>query len=279
MELSKKNLNKKKYSCQFNINFEKDFLNSNQTYIHSTSIIGPNVELDQGVKIGPFCIIQGQVQISSNTQIFPNVVIGTPAQNLDTNDILGKIKIGKNCRIREFTTVGACKNSKGKTIIGDNCYIMSYVHVAHDVTLENNVTLINNVNLGGHVYIEKNAFLMSNSAAHQFCKIGQFCGLSSFSAIRQDIPPFCKFDGIPAKFCGLNSIAMKRAGFDDENINAIKHVVKLFYQDKFLLDDIKTLIKKEDEKWWGQNENVQKFLKFIENSNRGISRKTIKDKS
>jgi len=252
--------------------FEEDFFCSKKTYIHPTAILGPNIKLGNNVKIGPFCILIGNIFINDNTTVYSNVVIGAPAQNTGTNKSLGKINIGKNCKIREFVTIGASKYEDGKTTIGNNCYIMNYSHVAHDVTLENNVTLINNVNLGGHVHIEKNAFLMANTAAHQFCRIGQFCSLAPFSAIRQDLPPFCMFSGLPAKFYGLNIVALKRAEIKKENIDAIKSITKLFYQDKLLLNDIKKLIEKGSEKKLGNNSFVRSFLGFIEQSKRGVSK-------
>ena len=257
-----------------NNDFEKSFYQTQESFIHPTAIIGPNVKIEDGVKIGPFCVIVGNVKIGQNSKIHSHVSIGGPAQDTGTHESLGIIEIGKNCNIREFATIGASKSENGKTLIGNNCYIMSYTHIAHDVVLEDNVILINNVNLGGHVYVEKNAFLMANSAAHQFCRIGKYSALVPFSAINQDLPPFCMFNGIPAKFCGLNLVALKRAGITRDSINAIKHVAKLFYQDKLLLSDIKNLIQQKSNEQWGMDKNVQSFVNFIENSNRGVSKKS-----
>ncbi|MBD3273522.1 acyl-ACP--UDP-N-acetylglucosamine O-acyltransferase [Candidatus Dependentiae bacterium] len=270
METPRKTLKKSLIKNHLN-QFEEDFFNSKKTYIHPSAIVGKNVQLGNNVKIGPFSVLTGNIEIADNSVIHSHVSIGSPAQNLETSNSLGKIKIGKNVRIREFSRVGASKFENGQTTIGDNCYIMSYCHVGHDVTLEKNVTLINNVNLGGHVHVGKNAFLMANTAAHQFCRIGEYCSLAPYSAIRQDLPPYCMFSGLPAKFFGLNLIALKRAKFSRESINAIKHVAKLFYQDKFLLKDI--INKAKEEISWGNNNFVKNFLNFIENSNRGVSRK------
>ncbi|MFH1462032.1 MAG: acyl-ACP--UDP-N-acetylglucosamine O-acyltransferase [bacterium] len=254
-----------------NNTFEEDFFYSKKSYIHPSAIIGPDVKIGDNVKIGPYSILTGNIEIDNNTVIYPHVSIGAPAQNLDTLKSLGKLKIGKNVKIREFSSIGASKYEDGQTTIGDNCYIMSYCHVAHDVTLEENVTLINSVNLGGHVYVEKNAFLMANCASHQFCRIGQFTSLAPYSAIRQDLPPFSMFSGLPAKYYGLNVIALKRAGFSQDSINAIKHIGKLFYQDKVLLTEIEK--KAAQETTWGSNEFVINFINFIKNSQRGVSKK------
>ena len=257
-----------------NTNFEEAFFNSTKTYIHPSSIVGSNVELGQNVKIGPFCTIIGKLKIGNNTKIYSNVSIGSTAQHTQVNKNLGTIEIGNNCQIREFASIGASKDHDGKTYIGNNCYVMSYTHIAHDVTLEDNVILINNVNLGGHVYVEKNAFLMANCAAHQYCRIGQFCALAPFSATAQDLPPFCMFNGLPAKYYGLNRVALKRSGITTESINNIKHVAKLFFQDKLLLGDIKKLMPEESDAEWTKDKNVLNFLEFIQNSKRGVSKKS-----
>jgi UDP-N-acetylglucosamine acyltransferase len=271
VEPSKTNLTPSQKKNFLNNSFDHNFFNTKKTYIDKSAIIGSNVKIGKNVKIGAFSILSGEIEIDDNSIIYPHVSIGSPAQNLDTTKSLGVIKIGKNVKIREFASIGASKYEDGKTLIGDNCYIMSYSHVAHDVILEENVTLINNVNLGGHVHVEKNAFLMANSAAHQFCRIGQFTSLAPFSAIRQDIPPYCMFSGLPGKFYGLNVIALKRAGLNSDSINSIKHVAKLFYQDKLLLTEIEK--KASQETSWGQNEFVKNFINFIKNSERGVSRK------
>jgi len=252
--------------------FEEAFFNLNQTYIHPTAIVGDQVELEDNVKIGPYCVVVGNVKIKSGTRLHAHVAVGFPAQNVGTQVSSGSLEIGKNCEIREFASIHASKYPNGKTVIGDNCYIMSYSHVSHDCVLENNVTLVNGVNLGGHTHIEKNAILMANSATHQFCRIGQFTALAPFSAIRQDLPPFCIFSGKPAGFAGLNVIGLKRAGLSKDNINNLKHAAKLLYQDKLLLPAIEELATQEP---WGQDPYVQHFITFIKTSSRGISRKAI----
>jgi len=254
--------------------FEEAFFNLNQTYIHPTAIVGDQVTLEENVKIGPYCVVVGKVTIKSGTRLHAHVAVGFPAQNVGTKASLGSLEIGENCEIREFASIHASKYPDGKTIIGNNCYIMSYSHISHDCVLEDNVTVINNVNLGGHTHVEKNVILMASSAAHQFCKIGQFTALAPFSAIRQDLPPFGIFSGKPAGFAGLNLIGLKRAGFTRENLNALKSVTKLFYQDKLLLEQIEIQAAQEP---WGNDPHVQKFLTFIKTSSRGVSRLTITD--
>lgn len=257
--------------------FEEAFFHSKETHIHPTAIVGPNVKLGSNVKIGPFSVVVGNVTIDNDTRLHAHVTVGFPGQVTGLHDSLGVIEIGKKCEIREFVTIHAARTKDGKTKVGNNCYLMNFAHVSHDVILEDNVTLINNVSLGGHTYIEKNAIVMASGATHQFCRIGQLAALAPFSGIRQDLPPFCLFNGQPARFYGLNLIGLKRAGYSRDNINALKHVTKLFYQEKLPLDTIFAQALQEEA--WGNDVAVQIFLQFIKNSARGISRKSGLDTS
>lgn len=245
---------------------------SNQTYIHPTAIVDKTVQLDHGVKIGPFCIVTGNVTIEANTRLYANVSIGMPAEDVNIKQSLGSVHIKKNCEIREFATIHSSKYPHGTTTIGNNCYIMNYAHISHDATLEDNVILINGVSLGGHTYIEQNVMVMAHAATHQFCRIGKFSALAPFSGIRQDLPPFCLFSGGPAAFAGLNRVALRRAGFSAESINNIKAVTRLFYQEKLLLEDIE---KKLAHEAWGTDPQVQAFLNFVRTSQRGVSRRSL----
>ena len=258
---------------------------SSGAYIHPTALIGPNVSIEDNVTVGPYCFLTGNVHISQGTHLYSHVTVGLPPQishitaglppqNITTAKNYGSIKIGKMCQIREFVSIHASKYKDGATLIGNNCYIMTYSHIAHDVILEDDVVITSNSSLGGHVYIEKRVLIMANAGLHQFCRVGTFAAIAPYSGTRQDLPPFCLYDGQPVKFAGLNLVALKRAGFVSKNINSLKRVTKLFFQDKLLLEEIKNLAenKKTD---WGQDELVQKFLTFIEKSERGVSRKTI----
>jgi UDP-N-acetylglucosamine acyltransferase len=256
--------------------FEEAFFASADTHIHPTSLVGPSVQLGQGVKVGPFCTIVGNTTIGDGTRLYPHTTIGYPGQVVGLKQTIGRVEIGQNCEIREFATIHAPRTEQGATKVGNNCYLMNYAHVSHDVILEDNVTLINCVNLGGHTYIEKNAIVMANSATHQFTRIGQFTALAPFSGIRQDLPPFCLFSGQPARFYGLNVIGLKRAGFSRESINALKHLTKLFYQEKLTLDVIEQQAQQDPS--WGAQTTVQLFLAFVKQSSRGVARKAASER-
>ncbi len=252
--------------------FEEAFFNSDDTFVHPTAIVGPHVVLDSGAKIGPYAVVVGKVHIGENSRIYPHVSIGFPAEDVNTRTPLGTVRIGKNCQIREFASIGASKYPTGTTSIGDNCYVMHYCHIAHDVTLEHNVVMINNVQLGGHTYIEHHAFLMANSATHQNTRIGQYTALAPFSGARQDLPPFCIMDEKPAGFAGLNIVGLRRAGFSSGSLQAIKKVATMFYQQKLPLDTIMSVV--EADASLMQENTVHTFLDFIKKSQRGVSRRS-----
>jgi UDP-N-acetylglucosamine acyltransferase len=255
--------------------FEEAFFNSTDTYIHPTAVIGPKVILGNGVKIGPFCSVVGNVTIGDNTRLHPHVTIGFPGQVVGVLQSHGTLEIGSNCELREFVTIHAPRFPTGMTKIGNNCYLMNYVHIGHDCVVEDNVTMTNNVSLAGHTHIETRAVLMAGAVTHQFTRVGTFTAMAPFSGIRQDAPPYCILHGQPGAFYGLNLIGLKRNGFTRESINALKHVTKLFYQDKLTLDEIDTLAAHDQS--WGDDEHVKNFLKFVKNSTRGVSRRCASD--
>ncbi len=261
--------------------FEKGFFDFYGTYIHPTSIVGENVILGENVKIGPYSILAGNIKIDSNTKLYGYVSIGMPAQDTNTSRPEGTVLIGKNTHIREFVTISSPKTSGQSTTqstrIGNNCYIMNFSHVAHDVTMEDNVVLINNSNIGGHVHIEKNVMIMANGAIHQFCRIGAYSALAPFSGMRQDLPPYSLFNGTPGKFAGLNSIALRRANITSEEINKIKKVTKLFFQDKLSINKIYEIVNNEEN--LRNSKHAINFIEFIKKSSRGVSRKNICDKT
>ncbi len=256
---------------------EEAFFYNNHTYVHPTAIIGQDVILEQGVKVGPFVTIVGKTIIAAGSRIYPHATVGFPAENIGTKTPLGEVIIGKNCEIREFVTIHSSKYERGQTRVGDNAYIMNYCHLSHDVILEENVILINNVQLGGHTYVEHHAYLTANSATHQSTRIGQYAALAPFSGIRQDIPPFCTFDGKPAGFAGLNIVGLRRAGFSSNALLALKRLTVLFFQKKIPLEKILPLL--EEDMFVAQEKVIHDFLTFVQQSQRGVSRRTTIDTS
>ena len=190
-------------------------------------------------------------------------------------EVLGRVvnKFG----VREFEK-GERKGKVGNFVIGDETGTIRIV-CWHDQTevvdkiKENDVVLINNVNLGGHVHVGHHSMLMANAAVHQFCRIGEYASIAPFSGTRQDIPPFCIFEGSPAVFAGINIVNLRRNNFSSEDRLFIKKISKLFFIEKLSVSSVELEVNKNLA--MKKNNNVQRFLYFIKNSERGISRKDV----
>jgi UDP-N-acetylglucosamine acyltransferase len=253
--------------------------------IHSTAIIHKNAQIADDVEIGPFTIVEDDVQISSGTKIASNVVIasgtrlgnncnvfngavlGTVPQDLKFGGEKTTLEIGNNTTIREFATLNRGTTDHWKTVIGDNCLLMAYSHVAHDCTIGSNVILANSVNMAGHVTIEDYVGV-SPSLIHQFVRIGKHTFVGGGSKVRKDIPPFILAVDEPLRYGGLNSVGLKRRGFEDSTLDLMKRAYKIIYQSKLLLAD--ALEKVENE--LKQIDEIKDIVAFFRNSERGVIR-------
>ena len=252
--------------------------------IHNTSIIDKDAKIGNNVEIGPFCIIEKNVTIGDNTRILPYVhihentqigknntihqgsVLGGNPQDLKFHNEYSELIIGDNNTIREYCTLNRGTDASGKTIIGSNCLLMAYVHVAHDCIVEDKVILANGVQLGGHSEVHFHATVGGMSPVHQFCKVGQHAFIGGGRVALQDVPPFILANGEPLKYAGINSIGLRRRNFDLETRNLIKKTYKIIYFSKFnrsqAIEEIKNSLKMTDE--------VKLIIKFIESSDRGL---------
>lgn len=251
--------------------------------IHPTAIIHPNAKIADNVEIGPFCVIGENVILKEGVILKPNVnieftevgensiihsgaVIGTEPQDLGYKGEVTGVKIGKNCQIREYVTINRATH-EGYTTIGDECLLMTGAHVGHNGVLENNVILANDVILAGHTLVEYGAFLGGTIVVHQNCKIGKMAIMSGFSGARQDIPPYSKTDGRPARIAGMNTIGMKRKGLSLEDRNLIKEAYKiLFYSNLNTTQALNEIENTLDI----TNEHLKHLVEFIKTSKRGI---------
>lgn len=255
--------------------------------IHKTAIISPKAELDENIMIGPYCIIgdhvkiskgtelvshiqiEGKTEIGQNCKIFPFTIIGFPPQDTKYNGEPTGVKIGNNNIIREYTTIHrASVSGDGWTVVGDNNFIMAYVHIAHDCNIGNSVIIANLATLAGHVLVEDCVFIGGLVAVHQFTRIGAYAMIGGFSGIGQDIPPFTMASGPRAKLYGLNSVGLKRRGFSDETINVLKKAYKILFRDKLTLKEAINKIKKT----LPPIPEIKHLLDFIEVNKRGICR-------
>jgi UDP-N-acetylglucosamine acyltransferase len=255
--------------------------------IHPTAIIEPGVEIEEEVSIGPFCIlregvrikrgirlvsnviIEGNTEVGENSVVYPFTSIGLPPQDLKYKGEKTGLKIGINNIIREYTTIHrASVGGDGITIIGDNNFLMAYVHIAHDCKIGNQIIMANAATLAGHVTVEDYAVIGGLVAIHQFTRIGAYSMVGGFSGIGQDIPPYMIASGARAKLFGINIIGLKRYGFTETTINELKKAYKILFREKRTLKDA---IKKIQEDL-PYTDEIKHLIEFIQKNKRGICR-------
>jgi UDP-N-acetylglucosamine acyltransferase len=257
-----------------------------KTKVHPTAIVASDAKLSDGVEIGPYCIIGDNVKIGKNTalashvvieeaeigqncNIYPFTSIGLPPQDIRYKGEKTKVRIGDDNIIREYITIHrASVSGEGVTKIGNNNFLMAYVHIAHDCHLGNNIIMANATTLAGHVVVEDFAFIGGLVAVHQFARIGAHSMIGGFSAIPQDIPPYTTAAGERAKLYGLNTVGLKRRNFSDLTISDLKKAYKILFRSKYTLKEAIDKVKHD----LGQSEEVKNFIEFIEKNKRGICR-------
>jgi UDP-N-acetylglucosamine acyltransferase len=205
-------------------------------------------------------------RIGKNVKIFPGAVISAIPQDLKFDGEPSLTIVGDNTVIRESVTINRGTSASGKTIIGSNCLLMAYVHVAHDCVVGENSILANAVQLAGHVEIGESAILGGLSAVHQFVKIGSHVMISGGSLVRKDVPPYSKAAREPLSYEGVNSIGLRRRGFTSEKIAEIQEIYRILYLRGF---NNATAIKKIETEMPATKERDE-ILTFIKESDRGI---------
>jgi UDP-N-acetylglucosamine acyltransferase len=217
-------------------------MNQPLAYVHREAKIADNVviepfvtiykdvEIGEGTWIGSNVTIMDGARIGKNCKIFPGAVISAPPQDLKYKGEKTETIIGDNTIIRECVTINRGTTDQWKTVVGNHCLLMAYVHVAHDCILGDHIILANSVQLAGHIEIEDFAIVGGISAVHQFVKIGRHSMVSGGSLVRKDIPPYCKAGREPLSYIGVNSIGLKRRGYTNEQVQNIQDV----YRELFL---------------------------------------------
>ena len=255
--------------------------------IHPTAIVSPHAHLEEGVEVGPYTIIGADVHIGKNTIIGPHVVVedqtdigeecrisqfsslGGAPQDLKFKGEKTRLIIGNHNTIREFVTINRATSADiGTTIIGDHNLLMAYCHVAHNCKLGNRIVMANAATLAGHIHVEDYAIIGGLTGVHQFTRIGAHCIIGGASAVTKDVPPYVMVAGNHAKPYGLNLIGMKRRGFKEETIKALKEAYRLIYRSSLLLSGAIERIKNE----FADAPEVRHFVDFIQKSERGIIR-------
>ena len=212
---------------------------------------------------------RGPAQTQLGRQVFPRDGVGGAPQDLKYRGEETRVVIGSHNTIREYVTINRATISDiGVTIIGDHNLLMAYCHVAHNCKLGNHIVMANAANLAGHVHVEDFAIIGGLTGVHQFTRIGAHCIIGGASAVTKDVPPFVMASGNFAKLYGLNVIGLKRRGFTDETIGAIKEAYRIVFRSSMLLS---AAIKKVEEVVEDLPE-VRQFVDFIRKSERGICR-------
>jgi UDP-N-acetylglucosamine acyltransferase len=254
------------------------------TNIHSTALVSKKAELGENVVIGPFTIVEddviiekgteiasnvliaGGTKIGENCKIFNGAVLGTVPQDLKFQGEKTTLEIGNNTIIREYCTLNRGTEDKLKTVVGSNCLLMSYVHVAHDCSIGNNVILANAVNMAGHIEIEDFAGIGGMDPIHQFVRIGCHSFTGGGLRIDKDVPPYILAAGDPLTFAGLNIVGLTRRGFPKETLSQLKRAYKILYRSKLNISQAIVRLKEELE----MIPEIKHVIYFIESSNRGI---------
>lgn len=233
------------------------------------AVIGEHVSIGAGTKIGPHAVVEGWTEIGRDNQIFQFASVGADPQDLKFHGEESVLRIGDRNRIREFTTLHrGTEDGGGETVIGSDCLFMAYSHVAHDCRVGNGVILANAATLAGHVIVDDFAILGGLSAVHQFTRIGCHVMVSGGSMVAQDIAPYCIAQGDRAETVGINLVGLKRRGFTEEALRGVKKAYKLMFRSKLRQEEALERVAEEVPNL----PEVQVFVDFIRNSQRGVAR-------
>lgn len=201
-------------------------------------VVGEHVEIGAGTRIGPHCVIDGHTRIGTDNRIFQFCSVGAPPQDKKYAGEPTRLVIGNGNTLREFCTVNVgTAQDKGVTTLGDDNWIMAYVHIAHDCTVGDHTVFANNATLAGHVDVGDWAILGGFTGVHQFVRVGahSFCGVGT--VLLQDLPPFVTVSGNPAAPHGINSEGLKRRGYSADAVTAIRRAYKTLYRAGLTLDE------------------------------------------
>lgn len=231
------------------------------------SIIGPGVVVGAGTTIASHVLIEKNVQIGEGCAIHHGAVLGTDPQDLKFEGEQCPLIIGDRTVIREYATLNRGTRAAGHTVVGADCLLMAYSHVAHDCILGDHVILANSVNMGGHVEIGDWVIVGGITAIHQFARIGAHAFVGGASRVAKDVAPYVRAAGNPLSMAGLNSVGLRRRGFDEETRAALKQAYRLIFASNMNVSQAVARVREELD---GTPE-VEEMLTFIEESERGLS--------
>ena len=251
--------------------------------IHSTALVDSSAEVADSAEIGPFAIVgegcvvgegcivspraslERNVKLGSNVRIGVGSVIGGDPQDLKYRGEPTSVEIGDGTTIREYSTVNRGTTQSFKTTVGKNCFLMSYVHLAHDCHVGDGVIISNGTHLAGHVTIDEKAIVSGLVGFHQFATIGRYSFIGGCSRVAKDVPPYVKAVGNPIKLYGLNSVGLERNGFPEDVRRELKRAYRLFFKSELNLSQARERAAAELHPF----PEIQEFLAFFDRSDRG----------
>ena len=251
--------------------------------IHPTALVDASAQIGNDVEIGAFaivgerCIIGDECVIAPRASLERNVILG-PRVKVGSGTILGgdpqdlkykgeftTVEIGEGTTIREYTTINRGTTQSFKTTVGENCFLMSYVHLAHDCHVGNGVIISNGTHLAGHVTIDEKVIVSGLVGFHQFATIGRYSFIGGCSRVAKDVPPYVKAVGNPIKLYGLNSVGLERNGFPEDVRRELKRAYRLFFKSELNLSQARERAAAELHPF----PEIQEFLAFFDRSDRG----------
>lgn len=235
------------------------------------AVIGPHVTIGAGTSVGAHCVIEGHTTIGRDNRIFQFASLGAAPQDKKYAGEPTSLVIGDRNTIREFCTFNTgTAQDRGVTTVGDDNWVMAYVHIAHDCVVGNHTILANNATLAGHVHVADYAIIGGLTGVHQFTKVGAHVMAGFASHISQDVPPFMMVDGNPLSVRGLNLEGLRRRGFSAERLAVIKQMHRLLYRQGLTLDAARSAI--ADLHSAEAADDIALMLAFIDQSTRGLAR-------
>jgi UDP-N-acetylglucosamine acyltransferase len=230
------------------------------------AIVGPQVTIGDRCRIGPRATLQQNVRLADGVSVGDGSILGGDPQDLKYDGEETWVEVGADTIIREYSTINRATAATYKTTVGARCFIMTYVHLAHDCHVGDDVVIANATQCAGHVTIHDRAILSGLNAVHQFVTIGTYAFVGGGSRVNQDIPPYVKAVGNPMELYGLNSVGLQRAGFPGDTIAALKRAYRLFFNSDLNLSQALERARAD----LPSSPEVERFLAFVESSERGV---------
>jgi UDP-N-acetylglucosamine acyltransferase len=241
--------------------------------VHPSALIGPDVEFGPGCEVGPFCHFEGRVAAGQRNRFATGVAIGGAPMDTKYEGEDTEVRIGSGNTFFEYTTVHRASGTGNATVIGDDSFVMAYVHIAHNCRVGNGCVITNGVQLGGHVEVGDRANIGGLTGIHQFCRVGTLAMVGAYSYVNKDIPPYMLAAGNPCRTCGLNSVGLRRAGVGEYARSLLRRAYRTIYRSGLNLDQALHAIEADllpQGTPGGGREELEELVRFIRSSARGV---------